>query len=91
MSGKAKPAAEQPAAEQPAAKQAPEPQKPKALAVHVVQSGDTLSHMALQYYGAATRDKWMQIYEANKEQLGEYPGLIRPGDKLIIPELADSE
>lgn len=68
---------------------APEPveSKPKTLAVHTVKSGDTLSHMALQYYGEATREKWMQIYEANKEQLGPYPGLIRPGDKLIIPEL----
>ncbi len=84
----AKPAA----ASKPAAT-APEPvgAKVKTLAIHTVKSGDTLSHMALQYYGQATREKWMHIYEANKEQLGAYPGLIRPGDKLIIPELPDSK
>jgi nucleoid-associated protein YgaU len=70
---------------------APVEAKPKTLAIHTVKSGDTLSHMALQYYGQATREKWMHIYEANKEQLGEYPGLIQPGDKLIIPELPDSK
>lgn len=68
---------------------AKKPAGPKVLAVHVVQAGDTLSHMALKYYGQATREKWMKIYEANKEQLGEYPGLIRPGDKLIIPDLQE--
>ena len=32
---------------------------------HAVKAGDTLSHLALQYYGHAR--KWQQIYEANKE------------------------
>lgn len=63
---------------------------PKIIAEHKVKSGDTLSHIALEHYGSATRDKWMQIYEANKEELGEpAPGRLMPGMVLDIPEDSD--
>lgn len=63
---------------------------PKIIAEYTVKSGDTLSHIALAHYKSAIRDKWMQIYEANKEELGEpAPGRLMPGMVLQIPELKD--
>ncbi|MCB0191453.1 MAG: LysM peptidoglycan-binding domain-containing protein [Anaerolineae bacterium] len=54
----------------------PEPQ------TYTVQSGDTLSRIALQVYGQASL--WTIIYEANRDTLSD-PSLIRPGQVLIIP------
>ncbi len=48
-----------------------------------VQSGDTLSKMAKQFYGDA--NKYMRIFEANKDQLTD-PNKIRVGQVLKIPE-----
>lgn len=56
---------------------------------HTIQEGDTLSLLALKYYGKAARDYWMLIYETNKEAIGANPGLIRPGTVLKIPELPE--
>src|SRR5215475_3252987 len=52
---------------------------------HTVKAGDTLSHLALQYYGNAR--KCPQIYEANKETMRN-PNYIYIGQKVIVP--ADS-
>ena len=49
---------------------------------HVVKAGDTLSHLALQYYGNAR--KWQQIYEANKETM-KNPNYIYIGQKVLVP------
>ena len=49
---------------------------------HTVKAGDTLSHLALQYYGNAR--KWQQIYEANKETM-KNPNYIYIGQKVIVP------
>lgn len=54
---------------------------------HVVKSDETLSHISLKYYGSAVKDKWMIIYEANKDVIGDNPNIIRPGMELVIPEL----
>jgi nucleoid-associated protein YgaU len=54
---------------------------------HVVQSGETLSHLALKYYGSAIKDKWMIIYEANKAVIGDNPNKVRVGTELVIPEI----
>ena len=54
---------------------------------HTVVSGDTLSGIALKFYGSAARDKWMAIYEANKEIIGDNPSLIRVGQTFKIPNL----
>ena len=49
---------------------------------HVVQSGETLSKIAQQYYGdAALYDK---IFQANRDVLKD-PNRIFPGQKLKIP------
>jgi NitT/TauT family transport system substrate-binding protein len=49
---------------------------------YTVVSGDTLSYLALKYYG--TQSKWGKIYEANKETM-KNPNYIYIGQKLTIP------
>ena len=50
--------------------------------VHVVAAGDTLSKIAVQYYGSASR--WPDILAANKEVLKSEKSLL-VGTKLKIP------
>jgi nucleoid-associated protein YgaU len=51
-------------------------------ATYTVQKGDTLSAIAQQHYGKASR--WHAIFEANRDQLDD-PDLIRPGQVLKLP------
>lgn len=51
---------------------------------HDVVRGDTLSAIALKYYGNAS--KYNAIFEANKPLLS-HPDKIYPGQKLRIPKL----
>ncbi len=51
---------------------------------HTVAAGETLSHISLKYYKTANR--WKEIYEANKDVIGDNHNLIRPGQELVIPE-----
>jgi nucleoid-associated protein YgaU len=67
-----------------APKKAPEP---KFMVEHTVASDETLSHIALKYYGSAIKEKWMIIYEANKDVIGDNPNMIVPGQVLKIPEI----
>jgi len=60
----------------------PPPPKPVERFYEVV-AGDTLSKIALKYYGSA--NKYMKIFEANRDILSN-PDLIKPGQKLRIPE-----
>jgi nucleoid-associated protein YgaU len=53
-----------------------------ATRTYTVQSGDSLSVIALSVYGDAGR--WPEIFEANKHQLSN-PNLIYPGQELRIP------
>ena len=53
---------------------------------YTVQKGDTLSHVAQQFYGKASA--WNRIFEANRDQL-DNPDLIQPGQVLKIPPRAD--
>lgn len=59
--------------------------KAKEVKKHVVVSGDTLSGIAKKYYNDA--GKYMKIYEANKDLIGDDPDLIKPGMELVIPKL----
>ena len=59
----------------------------KIIATHKVRDTDTLSGIALKYYGSAIRNYWMVIYEFNKAVIGNDPGVIYPGTELKIPEL----
>ena len=72
-----------------ASKRAEEAAKPKFIAEHKVSPDETLSHLALKYYGHATRDYWMLIYEANKETIGGNPNIVRVGTVINIPELPE--
>lgn len=71
---------------QPAPKAEPEPAAPKIIAQHTVALNETLSHLALKYYGSAAKEKWLLIYEANKHIIGDNPNIIRIGQVLDIPE-----
>ena len=53
---------------------------------YTVQKGDTLSHIAQQFYGKA--GAWNRIFEANRDQL-DNPDLIQPGQVLKVPPQAD--
>lgn len=49
---------------------------------YTVKAGDSLSKIAKQVYGDAS--KWKVIHEANKAKIPN-PDLIHPGDQLTIP------
>lgn len=67
------------------AEEAPEPdnEEQPSSRFHTVQSGDTLSKIAGEYYGSAS--KYTVIFEANKPMLSS-PDRIYPGQVLRIPE-----
>jgi nucleoid-associated protein YgaU len=51
--------------------------------IYEVVSGDSLSKIAKHFYGDPA--KYQKIFEANRDQLKD-PNLIKPGQKLKIPE-----
>ena len=57
--------------------------------MHTVGSDETLSHIALKYYGSAAKEKWMIIYEANMVVIGDDPNIIRGGMELFIPDIEE--
>ena len=58
----------------------PEDGKPR---IHIVQSGETLSHIAQAAYGQGSR--WTEIYEANRDLIGADPKNLKVGMELRIP------
>jgi nucleoid-associated protein YgaU len=50
---------------------------------YVVHSGDTLTAIALQFYGKVSL--WTRIRDANPNQINQDGTNIRPGMKLLIP------
>ena len=61
----------------------------KVIAKHTVGGGDTLSKIALEYYGHASKPYWMLIYESNKDLIGDNPNKVKRGITLKIPELPE--
>ncbi|MEN5061364.1 LysM peptidoglycan-binding domain-containing protein [Luteimonas sp. TWI1416] len=55
---------------------------PAPVRTHVVRKGDTLSTIAEQVYGRASR--WQAIYAANRDVLDD-PDRIQPGQVLQLP------
>ena len=53
---------------------------------YTVRKGDTLTAIAQQHYGKASR--WRAIFEANRDQIRD-PDLIQPGQILKLPAEAD--
>ena len=74
-----------PEAPKPEPKPAPAPvaEEQSQDVFYEVQPGDTLSGIALKYYGKA--NEYMKIFDANRETL-DNPDLIKPGQKLRIPD-----
>ena len=56
---------------------------------HTVTADDTLSHIALKFYGHATPPYYKLIYEANKDVSGDNMNVIVPGQVLRIPALPE--
>ncbi|MEM9883001.1 MAG: LysM domain-containing protein [Planctomycetota bacterium] len=56
---------------------------PRRGTTYVVQTGDTLSGIAVQFYNAAA--KWELIYQANRDVIGDDPGRLRADMTLRIP------
>jgi nucleoid-associated protein YgaU len=54
-----------------------------AAKTYTVKSGDTLSDIARSEMGDANR--WHELYEANKDAVGDDPDMIHPGLQLKIP------
>ena len=58
-------------------------QSATTMKTYTVKSGDTLSDIAQSEMGDANR--WHELYEANKDAVGDNPDLIHPGLELKIP------
>jgi len=56
---------------------------------HTVTADDTLSHIALKFYGHATPPYYKLIYEANKDIIGDNMNIVIPGQVLRIPALPE--
>lgn len=54
-------------------------------ACYTVQSGDSLSKIAKNFYGSATTSNVNKIYYSNMTTIGSNPNVIHPGQKLYIP------
>lgn len=61
--------------------------KAAVIATHTVGANETLSHIALRYYGHATPAYYKLIYEFNKDVIGANMNIIRAGQVLEIPQL----
>ncbi len=57
--------------------------RPTASNVYVVQEGDTLFDIARYELGKASR--WAEIYELNREALGDDFDYLQPGTELALP------
>lgn len=52
---------------------------------YTVKEGDTLSSIALQFYGNGDEPLWRIIYNANIGAIGPDPNVLSPGQELNIP------
>jgi LysM repeat protein len=65
-----------------APQQAPQQAPAAGGQTYTVQSGDSLSKIAKQFYGDA--NAYMDIFNANRDKLND-PNRIHPGQQLVIP------
>jgi LysM repeat protein len=52
---------------------------------YTVKQDDTLSSIALQFYGNSAELLWRRIYDTNRAVIGPDPNAIKPGQQLEIP------
>jgi nucleoid-associated protein YgaU len=57
-------------------------EKPVGTVVHTVKKGETLGHIARQYYGKSSQ--WKRILDANRDVLPS-ESKLQPGMKLKVP------
>jgi hypothetical protein len=67
------------------------PRERTAPAVVVVAAGDSLWGLAARSLPTTADDaeierRWREIYRANREVVGADPDLIRPGQRLVLPD-----
>lgn len=60
------------------------PASEKEAKSYTIKGGDTLSDIAQEQLGDANR--WKEIYEMNKDVIGDDPDMIHPGKKLKLPD-----
>ena len=60
----------------------PEPRRRRAVQTHTIVDGDSLSSIAARYLG--TPERYLEIYDANRERLPA-PDLLPLGVRLLIP------
>jgi nucleoid-associated protein YgaU len=76
-----------PAASHIRAQEGPSDSQGAFMATHTLKEGETLSHLAVKYYGNPSKPFWSLIYEANKEVIGASERFVKPGMVLKIPKL----
>ena len=62
----------------------PDPPLKKQVRIHTVSNGETLSSIAIEYYGSTRNIQ--KIIDANRNVLSN-PDRIRAGTRLVIPSL----
>lgn len=62
---------------------------PRGGAVYVVEEGDTLFDIAKYELGQASR--WGELYELNRDLLGEQGDHLKPGMELVLPATTQRE
>ena len=53
-------------------------------ACYTVRSGDSLSTISQRFYGS--QGAYPKIYYSNLQTIGPNPNVLRPGEKLFIPD-----
>lgn len=59
------------------------------MAEHMVLPGQTLQQIAHEHYGSGAKVKWMRIYDANQDLIGDDPNNLFTGQMLNIPPALD--
>lgn len=54
---------------------------------YTVKSGDTLYKIAARPNVLGDGSKWRDLYNTNKSVIGDNPNVIKPGQKLVIPDV----
>lgn len=61
----------------------PSPSPTPLVGVHRIRPQDTLSDLAIRYYG--DENLWSRIYNANRDVIGRNPHVLTIGINIVIP------